>query len=55
MLCHDLLRVYLFFNCVDRSRFKENSFDYLITVLRPAQTFFYLYGDVITAGEGLQN
>jgi hypothetical protein len=27
----------------------------LITVLRPAQEFFTLYGDVTIAGEGLQN
>jgi hypothetical protein len=34
------------------------SIDWLIdyfTVLRPAQEFFYLYGDVTITGEGLQN
>jgi hypothetical protein len=29
--------------------------DWLFTVLRPAQEFFHLYGDVTIASEGLQN
>jgi hypothetical protein len=29
--------------------------DWLIILLRPAQEFFHLYGDITTTGEGLQN